>query len=112
MASSNEEPNYIIMKYILFSISLLWGEYLSGQDRSIEIDKVILDYLKMGPIGRQNDPRIGTDRHALIMSGAAILQALLRSWPTHKLSVADRGLREGLLYSQMSADGALREQTS
>lgn len=79
---------------------------------SIEIDQVILDYLKMGPIGRQNDPRIGTDRHALIMSGAAILQALLRSWPTHKLSVADRGLREGLLYSQMSADGALREQTS
>jgi hypothetical protein len=29
------------MKYILFSISLLWGEYLSGQDRSIEIDKVV-----------------------------------------------------------------------
>ena len=79
---------------------------------SIEIDKVIRDYLRMGAIGRQNDPCIGKDRQALIMSGAAILQALLRSWPTHKLSVADRGLREGLLYSQMSADGALREQTS
>jgi exopolyphosphatase/pppGpp-phosphohydrolase len=26
--------------------------------------------------------------------------------------VADRGLREGLLYAQMSADGVLREQKS
>ena len=77
---------------------------------SIEIDKVTRNYLRMGPIGRQNDPRIGNDREALIMSGAAILQALLRNWPTHKLSVADRGLREGLLYAQMSADGVLREQ--
>jgi len=79
---------------------------------SIEIDKVIHDYLRLGPTGRQNDPRIGKDRQALIMSGAAILQALLRCWPTHKLSVADRGLREGLLYAQMSADGVLREQNS
>ena len=53
------------------------------------------------------DPRIGRERHALIMSGAAILQTLMRIWPTSKLSVADRGLREGLLYSQMVRDGVL-----
>ena len=74
---------------------------------SDQIDKVIKDYLALGPEGRRNDPRIGRDRHALIMSGAAILQALLRLWPTDRLSVADRGLREGLLYAQMSADGVL-----
>ena len=74
---------------------------------SDQIDKVIRNYLDLGPEGRRNDPRIGKDRHALIMSGAAILQALLRVWPTDRLSVADRGLREGLLYSQMSADGVL-----
>jgi exopolyphosphatase/guanosine-5'-triphosphate,3'-diphosphate pyrophosphatase len=33
------------------------------------------------------------------MSGAAILQTLLRLWPTNRLSIADRGLREGLLFS-------------
>ena len=54
-------------------------------------------------------PRIGRDRHALIMSGAAILQALMRIWPTDQLSVADRGLREGLLYAQMCADGVLED---
>jgi exopolyphosphatase/guanosine-5'-triphosphate,3'-diphosphate pyrophosphatase len=72
-----------------------------------QIDAVIHSYLAMGPSGRRADPRIGSDRHALIMSGAAILQALMRCWPTDSLSVADRGLREGLLYSQMSADGVL-----
>ena len=74
---------------------------------SDQIDRVIRTYLELGPAGRRADPRIGRDRHALIMSGAAILQALLRVWPTDRLSVADRGLREGLLYAQMSADGVL-----
>lgn len=76
---------------------------------SEEIDTVIRDYLSLGPEGRRRDPRIGQDRQALIMSGSAILQALLRSWPTDRLSVADRGLREGLLYAQMSADGVLED---
>jgi exopolyphosphatase / guanosine-5'-triphosphate,3'-diphosphate pyrophosphatase len=77
------------------------------QMTSDQIDLVIREYLSLGPEGRRNDPRIGRDRHALIMSGAAILQALMRIWPTDRLSVADRGLREGLLYAQMSADGVL-----
>ncbi len=76
---------------------------------SDQIDKVIRDYLNLGPNGRKNDPRIGRDRQALIMSGSAILQALMRIWPTNRLSVADRGLREGLLYAQMSADGVLED---
>ncbi|NSX55150.1 Ppx/GppA phosphatase family protein [Parasulfitobacter algicola] len=76
---------------------------------SDQIDRVIRDYLSLGPEGRRADPRIGRDRQALIMSGAAILQALLRVWPTDRLSVADRGLREGLLYAQMTKDGVLEE---
>ena len=74
-----------------------------GGDGNIE-EKLLPDW--------DTDPRIGRDRQALIMSGAAILQALLRIWPTDRLSVADRGLREGLLYSQMSADGVLTDGTS
>ena len=74
-----------------------------------QIDEVIQTYLSLGPVGRRNDPRIGKDRQALIMSGAAILQTLMRLWPTDRLSVADRGLREGLLYAQMSADGVLED---
>ncbi len=76
---------------------------------SDQIDRVIQGYLSLGPEGRKRDPRIGRDRQTLIMSGAAILQALLRAWPTDRLSVADRGLREGLLYAQMSRDGVLED---
>jgi exopolyphosphatase/guanosine-5'-triphosphate,3'-diphosphate pyrophosphatase len=76
---------------------------------SDQIEAVIKRYLDLGPAGRRRDPRIGSDRQALIMSGSAILQALLRLWPTDRLSVADRGLREGLLYAQMSADGVLED---
>ncbi|APZ54630.1 Ppx/GppA phosphatase family protein [Salipiger abyssi] len=76
---------------------------------SDQIEAVIQRYLDLGPVGRRRDPRIGQDRQTLIMSGAAILQALLRLWPTDRLSVADRGLREGLLYAQMSADGVLED---
>jgi exopolyphosphatase/guanosine-5'-triphosphate,3'-diphosphate pyrophosphatase len=79
------------------------------QMSSDQIDMVIREYVALGPEGRRNDPRIGRDRHALIMSGAAILQAMMRIWPTDRLSVADRGLREGLLYAQMSADGVLED---
>jgi len=74
-----------------------------------QIDAVIRHYLELGPEGRRRDPRIGRDRQALILSGVAILQTLMRVWPTDRLSVADRGLREGLLYSQMSADGVLED---
>jgi exopolyphosphatase/guanosine-5'-triphosphate,3'-diphosphate pyrophosphatase len=76
---------------------------------SDQIDTVIQTYLALGPDGRRNDPRIGRDRHSLIMSGSAILQALLRAWPTDRLSVADRGLREGLLYAQMCRDGVMED---
>ncbi|MFV2033637.1 MAG: Ppx/GppA phosphatase family protein [Halocynthiibacter sp.] len=76
---------------------------------SDQIGAVIQGYLQLGPEGRRRDPRIGKDRATLIMSGSAILQALMRIWPTDRLSVADRGLREGLLYALMSADGVLED---
>ncbi|KPQ06610.1 MAG: exopolyphosphatase / guanosine-5'-triphosphate,3'-diphosphate pyrophosphatase [Rhodobacteraceae bacterium HLUCCA12] len=75
---------------------------------SAQIDRVIREYLTLGPEGRRTDPRIGRERHGLIMSGAAILQALMRVWPTDVMSVADRGLREGLLYALMNRDGVLK----
>lgn len=74
---------------------------------SDQINAVIREYLALGPRGRRIDPRIGRDRHTLIMPGVAILQALLRTWPTDLLLAADRGLREGLLYAQMRADGVM-----
>ncbi len=71
-----------------------------------EIDTVIQRYLLVGHEGRLADPSLGRDRAALIMAGSAILQTLLRLWPTERIRVADRGLREGMLYAMMHADRA------
>ncbi len=73
---------------------------------AVDVDRVISHFLALGPEGRVKAPGIGKDRAELIMSGAAILQTILRIWPTEEIRVADRGLREGMLYSMMSADGA------
>lgn len=75
--------------------------------KASEIDAVVSRMLNQGQNGRRLDPSIGRDRAELIMSGAAILQTLLRIWPTDALRVADRGLREGMLYAMMSAHGVL-----
>jgi exopolyphosphatase/guanosine-5'-triphosphate,3'-diphosphate pyrophosphatase len=74
---------------------------------SSDVDRVIARFLKLGPEGRQLEPGIGKDRAELIMSGSAIIQTLLRIWPTDRMRVADRGLREGILYSLMIADNVL-----
>src|SRR5262249_10892836 len=47
--------------------------------------------------GRATHPCIGPGRADLVLPGCAILEAVLQSWPSHRLRVADRGLREGVL---------------
>ena len=73
----------------------------------IDVDNVIKRFLKLGPEGRKSEPGIGKDRAEMIMSGSAIIQTLLRIWPTERMRVADRGLREGILYSLMIEDNVL-----
>ena len=57
---------------------------------------------------RVAEPCIGRDRADLVLAGCAILEALLRIWPTERLRVADRGLREGILTTLMAEDGLHR----
>ncbi len=56
----------------------------------------------LGPGGRAAQPCIGPDRADLVLAGAAILEAVQRSWPCERVRVADRGLREGMLLSMMT----------
>jgi exopolyphosphatase/guanosine-5'-triphosphate,3'-diphosphate pyrophosphatase len=48
--------------------------------------------------GRLAHPGAGPGRAELIVSGAAILMTILGSWPVERMRIADRGLREGMLY--------------
>lgn len=58
--------------------------------------------------GRAANACIGPDRADLVLAGCAILEAIRRRWPSQRMRVADRGLREGLLTDMMADDGAWR----
>ncbi|WP_245582438.1 Ppx/GppA phosphatase family protein [Neorhizobium lilium] len=62
--------------------------------------------------GRAANPCIGPDRADLVLAGCAILEAIRRRWPSERMRVADRGLREGLLTDMMADDGVWRRTRS
>jgi len=51
--------------------------------------------------GRAANPCVGRDRADLVLSGCAILDAICSTWPVGRLRVADRGIREGILFELM-----------
>jgi exopolyphosphatase / guanosine-5'-triphosphate,3'-diphosphate pyrophosphatase len=53
--------------------------------------------------GRAANPCIGRERADLVLSGCAILDAICMTWPVGRLRVADRGVREGILFDLMRA---------
>ena len=58
------------------------------------------------PAERAAVPGIGADRADLVVAGCAILEAIIARWPTERLRVADRGIREGVLRVLMSRQGS------
>ena len=51
--------------------------------------------------GRAANPCIGHERADLVLSGCAVLDAICATWPVGRLRVADRGVREGILFDLM-----------
>ena len=58
----------------------------------------------MGVATRATLPCIGQERADLVVAGCAILESILDLWPAGRLSVADRGIREGILRGLIAAD--------
>ncbi len=74
------------------------------------VDRMIDTLLSWDFEQRKANPCIGADRADLVLGGCAILEAIRRRWPSERLRVADRGLREGMLNEMMAADGAWRRR--
>lgn len=70
-----------------------------------DVENVINKLLAMSYEERARNPCIGNERADLVLAGCAILNAIRLTWPTKRLRVADRGLREGLLAEMMNLDG-------
>ena len=62
-----------------------------------EVVAVIQSLMNMSHEERQNNNCIGKERADLVLSGCAVLEAIIRAWPLENVKIADRGIREGIL---------------
>ena len=56
---------------------------------------------------RAKIPCVGPQRADLMIAGCTLLQTVCTRWNVGRLTVADRGIREGLLFEMMAADGLM-----
>ena len=82
------------------------GLWLSDEAISATINSLVdMTYRQ-----RAANPCIGNQRADLVLAGCAILDAIRALFPSERLRIADRGLREGLLIGMMMADGVWPKQ--
>lgn len=72
--------------------------------RSEDVTSTMRVLLSMPYARRVSNACIGRERADLVIPGCAIFEAIRREWPTERIRVADRGLREGMLISMMDED--------
>jgi exopolyphosphatase/guanosine-5'-triphosphate,3'-diphosphate pyrophosphatase len=70
-----------------------------------DVRRLAGDLAGMGFKDRAAFPCIGQERADLVVAGCAILEAICEKWPVGRLRVADRGVREGILFGLLSELG-------
>jgi len=76
------------------------GQFLSFRDVAAVSDRL----RGMDFAARAAEPCVGAERADLVVAGCAILAAICAEWPVGRLRVADRGVREGILFNLITAD--------
>jgi exopolyphosphatase/guanosine-5'-triphosphate,3'-diphosphate pyrophosphatase len=66
------------------------------------IEAISAQLAAMSCAERATYPCIGTERADLVVAGCAILAAICALWPVGRLRVADRGIREGILFDLLA----------
>lgn len=66
-----------------------------------DIDRAICKIKRLGDEGRKKHACIGAQKADLTMAGCAIIEGLCSFWPISEITVADRGIREGILLDLM-----------
>jgi exopolyphosphatase/guanosine-5'-triphosphate,3'-diphosphate pyrophosphatase len=70
-----------------------------------EVDDAVARLRSMSYAQRAANACIGQERADLVLAGCAILEAIRDHFPSERLRIADRGLREGILSQMMREDG-------
>ena len=88
-----------------YNRSAVDGLSISRQD----IERAISKIKRMGDEGRRKHACIGAQKADLTMAGCAIIEALCSFWPIAEITVADRGIREGILLDLMHSQNTNRK---
>ncbi|WP_419896584.1 Ppx/GppA phosphatase family protein [Roseomonas sp. USHLN139] len=83
-----------------YSRPLVDGRVLPCEDA----DQALRDLFTLGREGLRQHPCVGPERADFVLPGCAIYAAIRRVWPSSCVTVADRGLREGMLLRMMRQD--------
>jgi len=89
-----------------YSRALIDGHTLSGA----EADDALAALCALGRPGLLAHPCVGPGRVEFVLPGCAVFAAIRRLWPAARVTVADRGLREGMLIRLMRADRARHQR--
>ena len=82
-------------------------ELVDGRSLAFEdLDAVSAKLRRLDRDGRARLPCIGRERADMAVGGCAILEAICRMWPVGSIRVADRGVREGILFRMIAMGGA------
>ena len=88
-----------------YNRSAVDGLSISRQD----IERAINKIKRMGDEGRRKHACIGAQKADLTIAGCAIIEALCSFWPIAEITVADRGIREGILLDLMHSQNENRK---
>jgi exopolyphosphatase/guanosine-5'-triphosphate,3'-diphosphate pyrophosphatase len=75
-------------------------------------DQALGDLFALGRAGLAAHPCVGPERVEFVLPGCAVYAAIRRVWPVPTLTVADRGLREGMLLRMIRGDRYPRDGRS
>ncbi len=85
------------LKLPRYNRSAVDGIAISAPDIEATVNKI----KTMGSEGRYKHPCIGQSKSDLTLAGCAIIEAITTFWPISEITVADRGIREGILLDMM-----------
>ena len=82
---------------------------VDGTTLSAEAGDAALALLRgLGQDGLRQHPCVGPERVTFVLPGCAVFQAIRDTWPMAEVTVADRGLREGMLLQMMRTAASAR----
>ena len=83
-----------------YNRSVVDGLTLSRQDLMRTINRI----KRMGDEGRRKHACIGVSKADLTLAGCAIIEGIMSFWDISEVTIADRGIREGILLDMMHSE--------